>query len=252
MKRNLLIVAFTFLTVVLFTNCEKESSCELIGNCPDAEVKLIDPSNPLNPFDKIGADHNVGLVFLRNKHQAEIDSAYRISSARAEQVVFNRSSEFAGSEPRLQMALREKLQLNQDQLLRDFDFSDYNKLFKVLKLDDETRKALSNSIQEVRKIEPGSIEATNAIINAIKEQENIILANKNLPNRDFALTMLAVWRYSNHYWSEQGGDPQALKAPWWQIGLADAACGAVGFLLGGPAAGVGLGVGASELVAKYG
>ncbi|MBK7872375.1 MAG: hypothetical protein IPJ74_17705 [Saprospiraceae bacterium] len=50
MKRNLLIVAFTFLTVVLFTNCEKESSCELIGNCPDAEVKLIDPSNPLNPF----------------------------------------------------------------------------------------------------------------------------------------------------------------------------------------------------------
>ncbi|MFN7117178.1 MAG: hypothetical protein ACK4TA_10295 [Saprospiraceae bacterium] len=250
MKRNLFIAAFTLLAGVLFTNCEKESSCELIGNCPDTEVKLIDPANPLNPFDKIGADHNSGLVFLKNKHQAEIDSAYRISAAKAEQIVFTRSSQFAGSEPRLQVLLREKLQLKQDQLLRNFDFSNYNNLFTVLKLDDKTRKALTTSIEAVMKIEPGSIEATNAIINAIKEQERIILANDRLPNRDFALTMLAVWRYSNHHWSEEGGTPQAQRAKWWQIGLADAACGAIGFVLGGPAAGVGLGIGASELVAK--
>jgi hypothetical protein len=48
-----------------------------------------------------------------------------------------------------------------------------------------------------------------------------------------------------------GEDPKpAKKAKWWQVVLGDAMGGGVGFLLGGPAGAVGLGVACTEGVAS--
>ena len=249
MKRNLLTITILALSMTLFTNCEKEKPCE---NCPDTLAQLTDPNNPMNPFDKIGADHNVGLAFIRRNFQSKIDAIDAASPLEAEHYVFAKSSEFGGNYAKLHLLLRDRLKLKDNELLRDVDFSDFEKVLGYFRLDDDTRQALSQSIRIIMRMEPGSIEGTNAIINAIMEQERIIMANSRLENRDFALALLAVWRHSNYFWAETGNGPEPLKKKWWQITLADAICGGVGFLLGGPAGGVGLGVGASTLVAEKG
>jgi hypothetical protein len=251
MTNKIFSLTLALLASFIFTNCEKENPCELLGNC--TEVLLMDPANAENPFDEIGARHNEGLALLRKNYQSDIDAMNAASPIEAEHYIFARSAEFAASSPDLHHHLRGQLRLNgSDQLLSRFNFADYGKWLSMLDIDDETRQALRNGIAAVVRIEPGTVEATNEIIRAIKEQERALLAQENLPGRDFALVLMAVWRYSNHYWMGGGnGEPIPAKAKWWQVGLADAACGAVGFLLGGPAGGIGLGVGASKVVADY-
>lgn len=248
-KQTILILAVVAVSAFIFTSCEKENPCELLGNCDEAQ--LVNPANPENPLDAIGVLHNEGLAFLRNNHQPGIEAANAAAPVEAERYVFARSAEFAGSNPDLHLRLREHLRLNgSDQLLGRFNFADYDKWLNMVDIDSETRQALRSAIATVMRIEPGTVEATNEIIRVIKEQERLILTRENLDSRDFALVFLSVWRHSNHYWMEgENGEPVPAKAAWWQIGLADAACGAVGFLLGGPAGGVGLGVGASKVVA---
>jgi hypothetical protein len=247
MKIRILTAVLGLAVMFIFTNCEKESSCELLGNC-DVE-QLIDPANAANPFDEIGERHNEGLAFLRRNHQPEIDAMIAASPTEGERYIFARSAEFAGGTPPLYRLLRERLGLESDQLLSDFNFTEFGKIFDMLELDAETREALNNSIAAVMRIEPGTVEAANEIINAIKEQERAILDREDLPNRDFALVFMSVWRHSNHYWQKGDGEGAQTRAKWWQIVAADAICGGIGFLLGGPAGGVGLGVGASKAVA---
>jgi len=246
-------ISFAFIAMLnlVFISCEKESPCELSGDCN--EVQLINPANAENPFDEIGVQHNKGLASLRKNYQTDIDAISATSSRESEYYVFGRSAEFANSNPDLHHLLRERLRLTTaDQLLGNYNFADYDKWLTVLNIDDASREVLRNSIAAVMQIEPGSVEATNDIIRAIKEQERLILAQPDLPARDFALVLMAVWRHSNHYWMDiSNGEPSPNRATWWQIGLADAVCGGIGFALGGPAGGIGLGVGASKVVAGF-
>jgi hypothetical protein len=249
-KQPFLTLAAVALFFFTFSSCEKERPCELLGNCD--EVQLINPANAENPFDEIGALHNEGLAFLHKNYRADIDALQAAAPAEAEYFVFARSAGFANSNPDLHHHLRETLRLNSsDQLLSRYNFADYDKWLNLLDIDGATRQALRNSLAIVTRIEPGSAKATNEIIRAIVEQERLLLAQDNLPDRDVALVCLAVLRHSNHYWTGGGnGEPAATKAKWWQVVLADCAGGAVGFALGGPAGGVGLGVGCSEIVSK--
>lgn len=250
MTNRIIIATLAVLAGMIFTNCEKDNGCELLGNC--AEAQLIAPTNAANPFDEIGARHNDGLTFLRHNHQAGIDALLTTSPAEAERYAFDQSASFASSDPALYARLRGQLRLNPDQLLSQYPFDNYVQWLSLLNIPTETRQALRQSIAAVTSIEPGTVEATNDIIRAIQEQERQLLAQENLPDRDFALVLLAIWRHSNHYWTGgSDGQPVPAKAKWWQTTLADAACGAVGFLLGGPAGGIGLGVGASKIVADY-
>jgi hypothetical protein len=251
MTNRIIITTLALLTTgLLITNCEKDRPCELLGNC--AEEQLMEPAYAANPFDEIGARHNDGLTFLRRNHQADIDALLAISPAEAERYIFDQSAGFAASDPVLYARLRAQWRLNPDQLLSQYPFDNYVQWLSLLNIPTETRQALRQSIAAVASIEPGTVAATNDIIRAIQEQERQLLAQENLPDRDFTLVLLAVWRHSNHYWMGGGdGQPVPAKAKWWQTTLADAACGAVGFLLGGPAGGIGLGVGASKIVADY-
>lgn len=244
------LLSFALVTMLAFTfaSCEKENSCELLGNCEEAA--LISPANLENPFDAIGALHNDGLAFLRKTYQSEIEAEGAASPSKAERYTFMRSLEFSSGSPDLYMNLRASFRLNGDEeLLGSFNFADYHKWLNMADIDPETREALRAAIASVMRTEPGTVETTNEIISAIKEQEHRFLTRDDSPSRSFALVFFSVWRHSNHYWmGGENGEPVPAKAKWWHIALADAACGAVGFALGGPAGGVGLGVGASKVV----
>lgn len=236
----------------LFSACNQESAGELTGG--PAKPQLIDPANSVNPYDYIGARHNEGLTFLRARYQSEFEQLNASRPEAAEVYIFDRSAEFGKSNPELYVALRRKLSLRDGELLRDVRFDNYAELFKRIGLSEEGRQALESVMAEVMKTEPGTVEATNAIIATIKRYETQLVAKENLADREFVLTLLAVWRYSLYYWTNYfvvDGNPggPTTRAKWWQIGLADAACGAIGFVLGGPGAGVSLGLGASKLVA---
>ena len=112
----------------------------------------------------------------------------------------------------------------------DYDFMQYNQLFKKTNLTDKTSTMLTKTINELIEIDGTTAEGIAQVEAKIRALEiEFLKAGESAADFSPAMTYLAVLKYSAEYWNQHGGDGEIQnRAKWWETVLADAAGALVG------------------------
>lgn len=191
------------------------------ASCKDEETY------PANPYNHIGEEHNTILSKFYDLYGDEVELI--MDKNEKEFFVAQKMAELTDEDPELLQKGKEWMGMNQDALLSEFDFSKPEAIFKKIEISSEVREKLNKTVNELKDLDPTDeklIEKTDELILDLEQD----LFKDFQFEEDFqpAMTYLATLKYSTKFWKGKSDIPQAQKAKWWKVVLADAAGALVG------------------------
>ncbi|MFK8009402.1 MAG: hypothetical protein AB8H03_23780 [Saprospiraceae bacterium] len=210
-----LIYLFAISMIVFATACQKEEiTSEII---------------PTNPYANVGERHNEILGNFNENSAEQMTST--MSSMAKENFIIQTIFEEENIDPAIFAEAKERLELSPNDLITDYDFTNYDQFFRTIGLEDDTRNLLSTFLGEY--VDIVSPIGLDEVEKGIKDLEiKMMTDHQNSPDFEIAMTYLATLKSTNNYWNANQ-EEKLPGAKWWQVLLADAAGAAIGGLGGG-------------------
>jgi len=240
MKNNLLsLFSLTILIASLFWACDKNQQAVNVETLTVENTKVINPSNPNNPYDYCGELHNKGLKIVLEKFSYNLSNvSYKECLKAVDDAVKNvliRDGKLMSKSTNLD---EEELIALIKLLLNDIP-NEYENFIMSLDYDYNTKIELLTFFKEIISMSEYEEITYEYIINKVLEFENKVINNDIYIielDKEVVLTCAAILRYSLSLWADEeirGGDAPKMKWYHWLIlAGADAAGGSGGGVIG--------------------
>ena len=204
------------ITILFFaTSCQKE----------ETTPEII----PTNPYENVGEKHNEILGDFNENSAGQLVAG--MSSMEKENFIVQTILEKENVDPAIFAQAKERLGLSPNDLIIDYDFTDYDQFFRTIGMEDDTRNLLSTFLENY--VDVVSPIGLDEVEKGIKDLEiKMMTDHSNSPDFEVAMTYLATLKSTNNYWNANQ-EEKIAGAKWWQVLLADAAGAAIGSLGGG-------------------
>ena len=227
---------FAIALLLFATSCQKEEKIEI--------------TYPENPQNYVGEEHNQMVGDFLTAHGEELTAIQQ--PMEKEVFIFDNLLTENNLEFKYYLDATVLLGLEAGKTLPEYDFQQFDQIFKIAKMDNGLKTTLTNAMEKLVQIDGRTPEGLAKIQTQIREIEIDLMKDfEKAEGYTPAMTYLAVLKKSAQFWNGDGAGntPQPTKAKWWQTLLADAAGAVIGGVLGGGTA-VPLAAGFSLAVGK--
>ena len=213
---------FAIALLLFATSCQKEEKIEV--------------TYPENPQNHVGEQHNEMVSSFLTTHGEGLTTTQQ--PMEKEIFIFDNLLTENNLDFKNYRNAKALLSLDEGQTLTAYDFTQFDEIFKIAKMDDGLKTTLTNAMKSLVQIDGRTPDGLAKVQKQIREIEIDVM--KDFEKADGytpAMTYLAVLKNSARYWNGEGAGngntPQQARAKWWQTLLADATGAIIGGVLGG-------------------
>ncbi len=227
---NQIACSFALLLGLLLSNCTKEAVVS-----PGAEK--LDPSNPANPFDYVGQQHNEALKYIFNDHAGKV-AALQNDAFALQNLYFELSTQFAlkqgyadvkafSPDHYLKCMTRQP-----DGLLVEQNYQDYAACLSSIDLPPHLRPWVEKFYALLSAYPVENAGSLPGLFKAIRAFEAEAMATLGTEESAILLIAASTARYSAAYWNDKKGFGGPQLFGWGESFFADALGAGVGAAAG--------------------